>query len=84
MFTTDHQLINELKTNEVIEWRKYVMDAIMQYVGIVASILALIISLVAFIKAGGTKGRVEYLEDRLEELSSRDSGSRKKKKRNKD
>lgn len=84
MFTTDHQLINELKTNKVIEWRKYVMDAIMQYVGIVASILALIISLVAFIKAGGTKGRVEYLEDRLEELSSRDSGSRKKKKRNKD
>ncbi|WP_314061831.1 hypothetical protein [uncultured Vagococcus sp.] len=60
------------------------MEAIMQYVGLVASILALIISLVAFIKAGGTKGRVEYLEDKLEEMSSRDNGARKKKKRSKD
>lgn len=59
------------------------MEVIMQYVGLVASILALVISLVAFIKAGGTKGRVEYLEDKLEELSSRE-GSRKKKKRSKE
>lgn len=60
------------------------MDAIMQYIGIAAGILALIISLVAFIKANGTKGRVEYLEDKLEDLSMKDSGSRKKKKRSRD
>lgn len=63
------------------------MSNIMQIIGLVAGLLALLVSLIAFLKANGLSSRIEELEDQLEELthnSSSSSSSRKKKKRSRD
>lgn len=62
------------------------MSNIMQIIGLVAGLLALLVSLIAFLKANGLSSRIEELEDQFEELThnSSSSGSRKKKKRSRD
>lgn len=61
------------------------MSNIMQIIGLVAGLLALLVSLIAFLKANGLSSRIEELEDQLEELThNSSSSSRKKKKRSRD
>lgn len=62
------------------------MDDMMQIIGLVAGILALVVSLAAFIKSVGVKSQILYLEDEIDELTNKvnSGGTRKRKKRSQD
>lgn len=58
------------------EWGKYGVENIMEIAGLVAGILALIVSIIAFVKANKASAKVEELEIHLEhELASNFSDS---------